>query len=210
MLKIECPKCCKWVHLTLHGDEEEVSCPDCNEMIPVKDVYVAAGPYMIFRDVLQKNMHKYKRLLLEAEKEIQDLQKKADGLNRSYDISAKTVNMFVTNLKEMLEGCRDTIRHSVDDVVVEYVINGRGYRGRLVNLGVSGMCLVAGKTATVTRLWNEMVVNFRPDETGDPVPLPGKIVWLGKGNLMGVKFLDLDGKKKKMLRDYIQSKSAKK
>ncbi|MBI5587015.1 MAG: hypothetical protein HY889_01460 [Deltaproteobacteria bacterium] len=68
MFKIECASCNSWFHLPFNSEGDEVECPNCSKKTPAKDVYVAAGPYMIFREVLIKNMPKYRRLILEAEK----------------------------------------------------------------------------------------------------------------------------------------------
>lgn len=176
MLKIECAKCNSWFNLPFNSEGDEVECPKCREKTPAKDVYVAAGPYMIFRDVLIKNMPKYRRLILEAEKEIIELEKKA--VKKTYDISAKSVNAFISNLREMLDGCRDTVRYRPTETSVEYVIDGKTYAGEIVNISMTGLCLDARKTATVTSLWSAIEVVFKHNTK--PFSAHGKIVWMGK------------------------------
>ncbi|MBI1912404.1 MAG: PilZ domain-containing protein [Deltaproteobacteria bacterium] len=187
MLKTECPNCSSWVHLPFHGNVEETTCPDCGSQIPVKDVYVSAGPFLIFRDILLKNMYKYKRLILEAEKEIEDLKKRGDGI-RTYDVSVNTMTNFLGNLKEMLDGCRNSTRHPLGERSVLYTINKQEYQGRLVNLSVTGACIDCGKISTLAKLWNDIELHFEGDGT-EGFSIQGKTMWIGNGNLMGVKFV---------------------
>ena len=55
MLKTECPKCKGWIVLPFQTGTEEITCSECSEPIPVKDVHVSAGPFMIYREALTGN-----------------------------------------------------------------------------------------------------------------------------------------------------------
>lgn len=203
MLKIECVNCNSWFHLAFNTEAQVVDCPHCREKTPTKDVYVSAGPYMIFRDVLIKNMPKYRRLILEAEKEILDLQKKS--ALKTYNISAKSVDAFIASLREMLDGCRDSVRYRLPETVVEYTVDGNTFEGDLVNISTTGLCINGRKVAPVTRLWGAIEVALGHKEAR--FAAAGKIVWIGKEGLMGIKFTNLSPESSALLKLLIIEKS---
>jgi len=185
-----------------------MECPHCREVTGVSDIFVAAGPFVIYRELLTKNMQKYRRLVSEIECEIVELQK-AGSENRAYDISARSLSHFVAHLKEMLDGCRDIVRHNISGVKAQYTIDGRRYRANVLNLSASGICLDAGKTASVNRLWSEATVQLKGDGTG-AFNLRGKIIWLGKDGRMGMKFTNVDSELAKLIETFIIEKTSKK
>ena len=111
--------------------------------MPVMDVFVTGGPYIMHREILVAKMQKYRRLVLEAEKEILHLEKEGES-KKGYDISARSLKMFITDFKEMLDGCRDIARHNVAGVRAGFIINGKKHYGSILNLSVSGICIEAG------------------------------------------------------------------
>lgn len=201
MLKMECPGCQEWIHLPFKTRAAEMVCPGCSGLIPVKDLYVAAGPFLIARDVLFKSVPRYRRLILEAEKE-------AAGLRNSEkvdNISLRSMKMFINNLKELLDGCRDEARHALNDNGVEYSINRLIFQGNIVNISVSGTC-IDGKNMSLDRLWQEITVHLKRAEA-ETCSIRGRVVWIGDGNKMGVKFLTDDEKTRDAIEDYIREKS---
>lgn len=205
MLKTECPKCKGWVTLPFQAGGGEVICTVCSTVVPVKDVHISAGPFMIYRDVLTGSLLKYKRLLAEAEREIDDLRKK-DSSGGSYGVSIKSLSLFITNLKELLDGCRFDPRHPLKrPEEAEYVLDNRPYIGKLVNISMNGACLDTMRHAELTRLWSEISVRLK-DERGE-VLIPGKIMWIGKATLIGVKFSSVDDDTREFLKAFITEKS---
>lgn len=196
MLKTECAKCGAWVVLPFKV--EEANCPNCGEVVPVKEVFISAGPYTIYRDVLKKNMFKYKRLIIEAEKEMADLRSRPGG--RKYDISVDTIKQLLANLKEMLDGCRDHLRHELD-ANVTYMMNQQAYPGRVVNLSLSGICIEAGKSSSMNKLLSDVEVRLKTGK--DLVNIKGKVMWIGNGDKMGIKFINIDENLMDTLKDYI-------
>jgi hypothetical protein len=173
--------------------------------MPVKDVHVSAGPFMIYRDVLTGSLIKYKRLLAEAEIEIDGLRKK-DALSGSYGVSIKSLSLFIENLKELLDGCRFDPRHPVSEAAeTEYILDGRSYNGALVNISVTGACLDTKKNSERTRLWSE--ISVRLAGKGREFLIPGKIMWIGKSSLIGVKFTEVDDETREFLKSFITEKS---
>lgn len=160
---------------------------------------------MIYRDVLTGSMIKYKRLLAEAEIEIEELRKK-DALSGSYGVSIKSLGLFINNLKELLDGCRFDPRHPLAGTAeTEYILDGRAYKGSLVNISVTGVCLDTRKNSERTRLWSEIAV--RLSGTGKEFLIPGKIMWIGKTSLIGVKFTSVDDETREFLKAFIIEKS---
>jgi hypothetical protein len=160
---------------------------------------------MIYRDVLTGSLIKYKRLLAEAEIEISELRKK-DALTGSYGVSIKSLGIFINNLKELLDGCRFDPRHPLTQgTETEYMLDGRAYKGDLVNISVTGICLDTKRNSERTRLWSEIAV--RLSDKGKEFLIPGKIMWIGKTSLIGVKFTSVDDETQEFLKDFIIEKS---
>ncbi|TAN63335.1 PilZ domain-containing protein [bacterium] len=204
MLKIECSNCNEWVHLPFHADITETTCPGCSAVIPVKDVYVSAGPYIILRDVLLKHMYKYRKLLMEAEKDMEDIKRKGENV-KGIDVTVNSMNVFVSHLKEMLAGCRNSLRHQVSERIdVQLSINRQTVNGKIVNISISGMCVDAGKVYSSTTLGNELEIRLGDGEHKlTSFAVIGKVVWAGKDNFMGIKFSNVDQKTQELIKDYI-------
>lgn len=201
MLKTECVTCSQAIILPFFSAEELI-CPNCGEEIPANDIFVSAGPYSIHRDVLIKNIFKYKRLIHEAEKEVADLQKKGMG-ERKYDVSIDTIAMLIENLKEMLDGCRENLRHKIENATAGLIMDGQTHHTKIANLSLTGICLEAGRLCANTKLWKEVNVKLEAD-TGRGPMLGGKVMWIGGGNLLGIQFLEADSSAKEFLKDYIK------
>lgn len=205
MLKTECPRCNEWVDLPFQTGDSEVVCTRCDRPIAVKNVHVSAGPFMIYRDALTGNLLKYKRLLAEAEKEIEDLRKK-DSTAGCYAVSIKSLSLFIRNLKELLDGCRLEPRHPLKDAIeAEYSIENRAYKGKIANISLTGACLDTMRHSELTRLWSDISVRLAC-EKGE-VLIAGKIMWIGKSTLIGVKFTFVDEETREFLKAFITDKS---
>lgn len=204
VLKTECPRCNQWVDLPFQTGASEVVCTRCARPVTVKDVHVSAGPFMIYRDALTGNLLKYKRLLAEAEKEIDELRKKdATG---NYAVSIKSLSLFIGNLKELLDGCRLEPRHPIKDAVeAEYILDGRAYKGKVANISLTGACLDTMRHSELTRLWSDVSVRLVYQQ--GEVLIPGKIMWIGKSTLIGVKFTYVDQETMEFLKAFITDKS---
>ena len=205
MLKTECPKCKCWTVLPFQTGTSEIQCSQCSQPMPVKDVHVSAGPFMIYREALTGNFTKYKKLLAEAEVEVNDLKKK-DALNGNYGISIKSLSLFITNLKELLDGCRFDPRHPLKQVTeAEYIIDGRASRGPLVNISVTGACIDAKNSSVRTSLRSD--ISVRVSGKGKEFLIPGKIMWVGNSGLIGVKFTSVDEETRAFLKTLIIEES---
>ncbi|MDO8426678.1 MAG: PilZ domain-containing protein, partial [Deltaproteobacteria bacterium] len=208
MLKVECTKCNEWVHLPFDTDVKETRCPSCAETIPVTDIYVSSGSFLIARDILAKNIFKYRRLLLEAESEVSDIRRKG-GAGKPCEISSKTISAFISNLKELLDGCRNSSRFELKDVIVKYALadNSQTHQAGIVNISLSGVCIDVRGRADMGKLWKEIVIHFREPGTAGHFQLNGKVMWIN-GALIGVKFEKVEHQDQKMLKDYILEKTS--
>lgn len=200
MLKTECVACSQTVILPFFN-AKGLTCPNCGDEIPANDIFVSAGPYSIHRDVLIKNIFKYKRLILEAEKEVYELQKK-EMAGRKYDVSIETISMLIENLKEMLDGCRETLRHKLENATAALIMDGQTHHAKIANLSLTGICLEAGRLSSAAKLWKEVHVRLESDGVHDSM-LGGKVMWIGGGNLLGIQFHEGDSATKEFLKEYI-------
>lgn len=199
MLKTECSICREWIDLPFAAGAPSVVCPRCSGTVEVRDVHIAAGPYMMHRDGLKRSIIKYKRLLGEAEKELEELSRREKGLGG--EPTLKSVAMFVTHLKELLDGCRADQRYPLKRATeAECLYGGASSRCRLVNMSTSGLCLDAAAQPSLATLWSE--VGIRLLKGG--ALLPGRVMWVGKGTLVGVRFGELPEKTREHVKDFIR------
>ncbi len=171
--------------MPVYADLGKVECPTCVEAIPVKDVYVSAGQFLICRDILRKSIHKYKRIVEEAEQEVAELQK--NGGLRAHSVTASSINGFIKKLKEMLDGCRSQMRHRLADEYAEYVLGQKKCKAKVVNISTSGVCLECREVLGLETLWNDISITFKPRKSPSALAARGKVMWIGKNGRMGVK-----------------------
>ncbi len=199
MLKIECPECKQWIHSHFLADYKEMQCPSCSAKVQVSDLYISAGPFSIHRDVLRKHMFKYKRLLMEAEKELDDL-KAAANTFKADPISTKSIGLFINNLKEMLSGCRESTRFAPEGLEIRFVAGQKTIDARLVNISTTGVCVDIGKQAADFKKGDEVSVELGGVGSGR---LPGIVIWAGNGQA-GVRFGELSEEIRKNLFEFLR------
>lgn len=204
MLKIECPTCKNWLHSPFLMEMEEMKCPNCATVIQTKDVYIAAGPYMINRDVLLKHVFKYKRLFSEAAKEYDEIKKEGKG-QKAYKVSSDTIKVFMDHLKELLEGCRNGFRVAPEKKEVDYSYRDEDFEGKLVNISMSGIC-VGGNPGAVPYKGDSVTVSLKEGKYDFKVT--GEVVWADTSGMMGLRFQNMDDETRKHLVNYIIEKGA--
>lgn len=208
MLKFECKNCNKWHPLPFHVSSVEVFCPDCSQSIPGADIYVTSGPLAITKEALQKNVHKYKRLIQSAEKEIEELKKK--GAAKGLDSTEDPGGAFSMHLRELLSGCRDDTRHRVaDDMHLKYFWNGVNHTAKVVDISLTGVCLKVDEASSLPpfpKAGNKIPLCFI--DAGAEAVIPGEVAWSGKAGLMGVRFKELTKEKESFVRELILKKCA--
>ena len=201
---MKCLVCKEWIHSPLLLGKKEVFCPHCGKPVPVHDIYISAGPYSIFRDVLQENLLRYRRLLTEAEKEIEKLSARTKT-SMPDDISRKSMRKFINHLKELLDGCRDHLRAPTGNAVVECTFGGVCYEGTLVNISISGVCVDLGKSVELPKKGINGTLRFMDGKNRDYLVLRGPVAWSNAVGHVGVRFPEIDEKSRELLEEYIES-----
>lgn len=195
MLKMRCPKCRKPIRSHLLAEVTTVFCNSCNEYIAVNEVYITAKGYTMLRKDLLSRTHRYEKLLHEAEKEM-NLISRSPGISAE---SVKSINKFVTMLKELLDGARNNFRVHVPDVTVKYNSENGIRSARLVNLSVVGACIEPESTDHLPKIKKPITLNFALPGFDESFLLKGKVAWVKKGAKyrdfetgIGVKFEYMD------------------
>ncbi len=204
MLKTECPQCNAWLHSPMLAEVETLQCPTCGTSVDVKDVYVSAGAYSIHRDVLLKNLFKYQRLLSEAGKELGDLLEDDKSVGAVDKISVNTLKSFMTDLQEMLEGCRNGFRVGAVDKRLNLALAGGNTEAHLVNISSSGVCVDIGELPSGAYKGAPVGVEFSDEPYS--FSAKGEIVWVSGRGQIGIRFIGLDEGTREHLRSYIQEK----
>jgi len=198
MLQIECSNCKKQVSMPIIFDVKKICCPDCSARIPPQNVFISAGPYNIPREALLKNLHRYRQLLSDAEREMAEL-KTSDS--RNAESSARNANKLIYNLKELFSGCPDHQRHRLTgNVRVRFRINYRDHHGRLLNISLSGACIGDSNASFV--IASNIIDIAIPDPEREELDLKGTVVWSTRKGLLGIRFTDAD-EKMDQLKEYI-------
>lgn len=206
MLKFECKNCNKWHPLPFHVSAIEIRCPDCAQPIPGADIYVTSGPLAITKEALQKNVHKYKRLIQSAEKEVEELKKK--GAAKGLDSTEDPGGAFAMHLRELLSGCRDDTRYRVGkEIHLKFFFDGSNHTATIVDISLTGICLkVDGASLPTLKAGSKMPLRI-VDANAEAV-ISGEVAWSGKAGLMGVRFKELTKEKEGFIRELILKKCA--
>ncbi len=207
MRKADCPHCKCSVTSPFMTESREIECPNCVTLFTAKDVFVATGPYSIYREVLIRSMHKYVRLLREARAEIRELEELGvDSL--PYRESAKTIKVFVENLRELLGSCRDKLRVSGGKATVDYYMGEDIYRGVLKNISSTGICMAVPQTSHRIGPGRIIKLRIKDESLSEPLCLRGWVVWSTEKGITGIKFVSLDESAREALHKFISFKGS--
>jgi len=207
MLKTDCPNCKCSVTSPFLAESKEMECPNCATLFPVKDVFISSGPYSIYREVLVKNMHKYVRLLREAKIELGDLEEQGKS-SMPFRESAKTVDVFIKRLKELLDGCRDRLRVPGGQTSVEYSIEGAPCACTLINISATGICLALENNSEKIAPGKLIDLKVSDARLSEPLNLKGEVVWNTDKGLAGLRFIGLEEHIREPLLKFIVAKSS--
>ncbi|MBI5971214.1 MAG: PilZ domain-containing protein [Deltaproteobacteria bacterium] len=204
MLKFECKNCNKWHPLPFHVSSVEVRCPDCSQTILGADIYVTSGPLAITKEALQKNVHKYKRLVQNAEKEVEELKKR--GAARGLDTTQDQGGAFAMHLRELLCGARDDTRYRVaEEMTLKYFFSGLNHVAKVVDISLTGVCL---QTQDASSPKTGATIPLRFVDAGAEAVISGEVAWSGKAGLIGVRFTRLTKEQEDFIRELILKKCA--
>ncbi len=202
MLKVECPECKQWLHSNMLLEKKETTCPTCNVKVDVDELYISAGPYSISREVLRKHFFKYKRLLNEAFKELEELKSESSG-SKPYKVTEDNVVTFIDNLKEMLEGCREGYRVFPENQKVAFIFEDKRHECELGNVSITGICIKLAPGVEVPGKGTDVTLEIKSN--GFDLVLQGKTVWVREGGALGIRFEEFDDELKTALVGFIES-----
>jgi len=206
MLRTDCPSCKCAITSPFLASAETMDCPNCGATFKVRDVCVSSGPYSIYREVLLRNIQKYVELLREARTELSELEKEGND-SKPFRESAKTVKVFMTRLKGLLEGCRDKLRVPGGGTPLECrIIEDEPFSGTLVNISTTGLCLREDGKKKKALHGRKVGIRLDAPEMDDPLTLRGTVVWETEEGLAGVMFEDLDEVTRKALERLVASR----
>jgi PilZ domain-containing protein len=198
MLQIECSNCRKQVTMPIIFDVKKICCPDCSAKIPPQNVFISAGPYNIPREALLKNLHRYRQLLSDAEREMAELR---TSDSRNAESSARNANKLIYNLKELFAGCPDHQRHRfTGDAMVRFKINHRDFHGKLLNISLSGACIGDSNASFV--IVSNIIDIALPDPEKEELNVQGSVVWTTRKGFLGIRFTDAH-ENTSQIKDYI-------
>ncbi|MBI5642092.1 MAG: PilZ domain-containing protein [Deltaproteobacteria bacterium] len=199
MYRLECPGCGEWLHAPLINGTEMTRCPVCADYVPYREVYVAAGPFSIKRDVLIRNSAKYRALLFDAQAELERL--RSNEAFNPFGLSAAALEDNIGNLKELLEGAAGTSAASANDV--RFSSEDADFSGRLVNVSLNGISLDARGLAGIKEK-DTLTVDLISVRTPF-LKVMGEAAWVEVGR-MGIKFIKDDREARKGIADYISAR----
>ncbi len=207
MLNTDCPKCKCSIASPFMSETREMECPNCGCTFSAKDVFVATGPYSIYRDVLVRNMHKYVSLLREATAEMNELEELGKE-SLPYRESAKTIRIFVDRLRELLEGCRAQLRVPGGKATVEYFVEDSPFVGELKNISSTGLCIAIPEESHRIGPGRIIKLRIKDECLSTPLCLQGWVVWSTEKGITGLKFVSLEKSSTEALRRFITLKGS--
>lgn len=207
MLKTDCPNCRFSLSSKILTEDSEIECAECKETFQVKDVYIYAWPYTIYREVALKNVDKYIRLLRETKADVA-LMEELGKDSMPYRESAKSLNQFADMLTELLDGCRSEPRVPCGDTTVEYYIGDAVYTGNIRNISSTGICIsISGKS---NRIGPGRIIkmNINDNALSETLCLKGWVIWSTEKGITGLKFVGLEETSRAALQDFIEVKNS--
>jgi phage FluMu protein Com len=208
MLHMTCSHCDGLIKSLFLVELQEIECPQCKEIVTVKNVVVSTKEFTMQREDLINRISHYKKLLRDVEKDIAQ----GDGKENNTDSARKSSDTLRASLKELLLAARDNFRLNMSYdlyVQINFGINKR--LAKLVNISATGAAIVLVDRGPVPE--NNSAIKFQLLLPGSQESLSFSVtvVWskkLSSGKFsdsitMGVKFQDLDQETRECICDFI-------
>lgn len=197
MLKMECPNCKHQIYSHLLAEVDSVVCKNCKTDVPVGDVYVTAKGYTMLRKDLVMRMHRYEKLLNEAENEVSLMM---EG-EKTCDETVQSIDRFIGTLKEMLEAARNNFRMYQQQLPVNLKVNDKTISGIMINMSTTGACVEPEDGSKLPKLHEKIELIFSLDGIEEAFEIKGKVCWIKKKTSksefntgIGIQFKELDKK----------------
>lgn len=213
MLQTICPKCKSVIESSYLNDLKSVKCGQCQEFVPVENVFVAAKDFTIDREDLQQRISRYESLLKEVEKEralMANDKRVAKETSQSFD-------QFCLTLQELLEGAKSHYRLKITrDLSLQMDFDNNQSKVKLIDISTSGASIEPDLSDNLPR--PRAMINLQITFPGfhEPLPALAKVVWARKLTndsaaeryRLGVKFVNLDEKTRSGIWRFITASSA--
>ncbi|MFQ5480382.1 MAG: PilZ domain-containing protein [Thermodesulfobacteriota bacterium] len=207
MLKVDCPKCTSSMTSPALIEAEEMRCSVCGEDFPVKDIYIVAWPYTIYREVALKNVDKYMRLLRETKADVAVMEKLGKD-SMPYRESAKSLNQFIEMLTELLDGCSGNLRVPGGATTVEFYAENTPIIGSVKNISSTGICITLPKKFPQLGPGRIIKLSLKDRALSEPLSLKAWVVWSTLKGITGLKFVGIDNAARIALGEFIKIKSS--
>jgi hypothetical protein len=206
MLQMNCPKCNGVIKSPFLAELSSIECSECNDNVPVKDVFVTTKSFTIHRDDLLNRIFRYQSLLKEVEKERSLLM---DGKEIS-EATRKSIDQFSTILQELLVGARKNFRLDLPYELCVTIDTGNSTcNGKLVNLSSEGASIKFDNLDELPKARSSIKLSLQLPETDEVLSLTAKIAWnkksAGAGYELGVSFLKLDESTRSIIWNFIMA-----
>lgn len=195
MLRTDCPKCKKPIYSKLLAEVDHVACPNCQCDVPTKELFITAKEYTMLRSDLIPRVHRYEKLFKEAEKEL------ALMINNN-EVSAdsvKSIQKFISTLKEILDGAREHVRLQAPNVTIKYVSGKKSHNAELINLSTVGACIEAKNVMSPPPSKGAVSLLVQLPDSKKELTIKGQVTWIKKGVnkkkhdiAIGIKFGEMD------------------
>ncbi len=206
MLKTDCPSCGVSIASPFLAEKTEAECKGCGGTFQVKDIYIAVGPYVFYRDVILEKTDRYARLLREIKRDVEEIEAEAES-SRPHRDTARTLHIFISMLKELLDGCRARPRVAGGSTKVECLLGGKALPARLLNISSTGLCLSQEDYLERFDKGRMIGVRISDQRLARPLDLKAWVVWTTEKGHTGMKFMALDEATQVILRELVAAKS---
>lgn len=205
MLKTDCPRCTFTAAAPFLTEGKKTICARCGETFSVKDIYISAGTYTIYKKAVIDDTPGHVQLLRELQSEASELEQGHDK-SVSKAEKAETIRIFVKMLKELLDSCRDKPRVSGGKTTVEYYVDEIPHSGKIRNISSTGICIAIAEKSH--RIGPGRIIKMNIDDTAlsEPLRLKGWVVWSTENGITGLKFVGLKKSSREALTNFIAIK----
>lgn len=208
MLQTSCPKCNAVVESPLLNELRSVKCGQCQEVVTVENVFVAAKGFTVCREDLKHRIARYERLLSEVEAE-RTLMAKDDTVAKE---TTRSFDQFYRTLQELLAGARSHFRLKVTRDLFFQMDSGKHTSTvKLIDISTAGASIEGEMSDNLPR--PKAMINLHITLPGyhEPLPTLAKVVWARKLTQesateryrIGVKFVKLDEKTRSSIWSFI-------
>lgn len=207
MLKTDCTNCKFTVTSPFLTETKKIVCARCQETFSVKDIYISAGPYTVYKKEVLKDTPRYLRLLRELQSTNVNKEEALQEFIASGE-SDKALKIFIKTLKDFLNEARSYARMPGGKSTVEYSVGNVSSIGKVKNISATGICIAIPEKSQ--RIGPGRIIKMNINDTGlsEPLSLRGWVVWSTEKGTTGLKFVGLNKPSREALHKFIAIKGS--